>query len=76
MSQAVIVDRGVLEGEPIRAVSWLETLAGWDSGFALFAGEPNEQSETALVCFECIIDEHPELGAAMVTAKQHGEAIL
>ena len=32
----VIVERGVLEGEPVAAVSYLEPIAEWDSGCAVF----------------------------------------
>ncbi|HEX6664813.1 MAG TPA: hypothetical protein VF025_14165, partial [Gaiellaceae bacterium] len=70
----VIVDRGVLEGEPVRAVSWLEPEHEWDSGFALFRGPPDSDAETALVCLHCLIDEHPEIGRGLELAREHGEA--
>lgn len=75
MSQAVIVDQRIIDGQPVRAVAYLEPEESWDSGFMLFAGEPNEQHETALVCLHCIIDEHPELGRGLELAHEHGEAI-
>jgi hypothetical protein len=33
---AAIVDQGVLHGQPIRAISYLEPEHSWDSGFAIF----------------------------------------
>ena len=72
--KSVIVDQRILDGQPVRAVSYLEPEESWDSGFMLFAGEPNEQHETALVCLHCLLDEHPELGRGLELAHELGEA--
>jgi hypothetical protein len=73
---AVIVDRAILRGAPIRAVSYLQPEHEWDSGFALLSGPPDSAAETALVCLQCIIDDHPEIAHGLDQARQHGEAII
>ena len=77
MSQAVIVDQGVLEGEPIRAVSYLEPEHEWDSGYAVWAGTPGEAEDSGsdLVCLDCLLDERPELALAFAIARKRGEWI-
>jgi hypothetical protein len=47
LGAVVIVDERILDGEPIRAISYLHPEHEWDSGFALFAGEPGEEPEAA-----------------------------
>lgn len=75
MTKAVSVDRGVANGEDVTAISWLEPEHEWDSGFALFSEPPDSDTETALVCLHCLIDEHPEIGHGLELARDHGEAI-
>ena len=72
----VIVDKAIGEGAPVRAISHLEPEAPWDSGFMLFAGEPNDEIDTEVVCIDCLLEEYPDIGAALDHAKQHGEAIV
>lgn len=79
MSQgpAVIVESSVLDGAPIRAVSYLEPEHEWDSGFAVWSSEPKAASDqhSALVCLHCFVDQHPEAGRGMDLARHHGEAV-
>ena len=73
--EAVIVDRGVLEGEPVRAVSYLEPEHEWDSGFAVFTQPPDEaeDSDSDIVCMNCLQDEQPELALVFAIARKRGE---
>lgn len=75
MSQAVIVDQGVLQGAPILAASYLEPEHDWDSGYAVWAGPPTEgeDSDSDLVCLDCLLDERPELALAFAIARERGE---
>lgn len=72
---AAIVDRSILDGQPIRAISYLEPIDVWDSGFCLFAGEPDEDLATTLICLDCLTEEHPEITCGMEVAQRYGEAI-
>ena len=77
MSRAVIVDSGVLEGEPILAISYLPPEDDWDSGFAAFSGSPDSDAETALVCLHCLIEERRSAAAwtsHVVMAKRSANA--
>ena len=64
----------IIDGQPVRAVSYLEPEESWDSGFMLFAGEPEHERKTALICVECLLDDHPEVGIGMDLARHHGVA--
>jgi hypothetical protein len=71
----VIVEKQRRDGQPIRAVSYLEPEADWDSGFALFRSEPNQVGDTELVCVDCLLDDEPGIGKGLDLAREHGEAI-
>jgi hypothetical protein len=71
----VIVEANILDGAPIRAISWLKPEDSWDSGYALFSGAPGQIGETTVVCLHCIIGEHPEIGRSLDHAREHGEWI-
>jgi hypothetical protein len=72
----VIVDSAILEGAPIRAVSYLKPEHEWDSGFCLFSTEPDEPVErTELVCVGCLLDDHPDIARGLELARRRGEAI-
>ena len=72
----MIVDQGVIEGDPIRAVSFLPPEESWDTGYAVWSVPPDAPSQnSALVCLNCFLGEHPEAGHGMDLASQHGEAI-
>ncbi|HEX6664282.1 MAG TPA: hypothetical protein VF025_11455 [Gaiellaceae bacterium] len=71
--KAVIVDRGVLEGEPICAVSYLEPEHHWDSGYALFAGPPDPTDEGGLLCVDCLLDL--DIAPGLALAREHGAAV-
>ncbi len=64
---------------PAKAISYLEPIGEWDSGFYVVledAPEPDDVSDdepTQLVCLECLIEEHPELGQGLDLAREHGE---
>jgi hypothetical protein len=64
---AVLVEQGILDGEPIVAVSYLKPEQDWDS--------PNGTTESVPVHIRCFLDDHPEAGEGMDLARQHGEAI-
>jgi hypothetical protein len=73
---AAIVDQGVLHGQPIRAISYLEPGHSWDSGFAIFSDTPGaDEGDTAVVCLDCALDEWPVIGRGLDVARRHGEAI-
>jgi hypothetical protein len=72
---AAIVEQPILEGKPAKAISYLKPIADWDSGYAVFGGEPGDDTDTALVCLHCLIEEHPELGRGLDLARQQGEAV-
>lgn len=72
---AVIVDQRILDGEPAKAISYLEPVAAWDSGYAVFAGEPGDDTDTALVCLHCLLDEQPEAREGMDLARERGVAV-
>ena len=73
----VLIEATILNGQPIRAVSYLEPEpeADWDSGFALFASPPDRIGASDVMCLECAIDEWPDIGRALDLARKHGEAI-
>ncbi len=77
MNTIVIVDQGIIDGERIVAVSYLEPTADWDSGFACFSVPPNKvaDTDTAVMHLDCFINDHPEAGQGMDIAREHGEAI-
>jgi hypothetical protein len=56
--------------------------AWWDSGyFVLFSDAPPPREEigtdgSRLWCLHCLIDEHPEIGVALDSARQVGEVWL
>jgi hypothetical protein len=74
VNTAILVEQGILEGEPIVAVSYLDPIADWDSGLAASSSEPNQVGDCKPVHVGCFIDEHPEAGEGMDIARQHGEA--
>jgi hypothetical protein len=71
----VIVDQALLDGAPARAISYLQPEQAWESGFMVFAGEPDEEIDTALVCIHRLLDERGELGRGMDLARRRGEAL-
>jgi hypothetical protein len=73
--KAAIVEQNVLDGQPIRAVSYLEPEDQWDSGFAIWTSPPDTTGDSVLVHVDCLLDSHPEIGEGMDLARKHGEAI-
>jgi hypothetical protein len=74
--ELVFVESSIIEGESIRAVSWLPPEQDWDSGFALFASEPGQVGDTDVMCLSCALDEWPDIGRGLDLAREHGEAIF
>jgi hypothetical protein len=72
----VIVEEDFVEGEPIKAISCLQPEHEWESGFALFAGPPDEDPDTTLVCLNCLIEDHPQITHDLEFARQHGQVCL
>ena len=62
MNTLVIVDQGIIDGERIVAVSYLEPTADWDSGFACFSVPPNKaaDTDTAVMHLDCFINNYPK----------------
>lgn len=68
---------------PIKAVNYdRDETIEWDSGFlVVFSDAPpsdevDEDAPSELLCLHCLIDEHPEVGAALDLARVHGEVWL
>jgi hypothetical protein len=73
--KSILVEQGILDGEPIVAVSYLEPIGDWDSGLAAWSSEPNQVRDCEPVHICCFLNEHPEAGEGMDVARAHGEAI-
>lgn len=73
----VIVDQGVANGDPIGAISCLKPRDPWDSGLAVWSVPHGaaDDVDSAVVCLECLLEDHPEVGRGMDLAREHGEAI-
>jgi hypothetical protein len=73
----VIVDQGILDGDPAIAISYLEPEAEWDSGFAVWSVPPEKAADidSELLCINCLLGDYPEAGRGMDLARQQGEAI-
>src|SRR5205823_1792171 len=56
---AVIVDQGVLSGDPIRTVTYLQPEHESESGYAVWSVPPEaaQEEDAALVCLDCLIDD-------------------
>jgi hypothetical protein len=74
MTQAVICDQGVIDGDDVIAVSYLEPEHEWDSGFMLFS-RPHDATGGGggLIHLDCVLDM-PNVAAGMQLAREHGEA--
>jgi hypothetical protein len=75
MVKAVLADQGVIDGQPILAVSFLEPEHEWDSGFALWSQEPDDISSAELLHLDCLFDDEPDIGEALGIAHKHGLAL-
>jgi hypothetical protein len=71
----VIIEKQRRDGQPIRAISYLQPEADWDSGFALFRFEPDQVGATELVCVDCLLDDEAGIGKGLDLAREHGEAL-
>jgi hypothetical protein len=70
---AAIVDEGIIAGEPITAISSLQPIAEWDSGFAVYSQPPNDADQGALLHIDCLREQHhPEAAEHMNTAQRDG----
>ena len=72
---------------PAFSIGYAERLGEWDSGFTVIfddAPDVEEFEEVAvdqhpgseLVCLECLIDDHPEIGRGLDLAREYGVADL
>lgn len=63
---------------PAKAISWLEPIARWDSGFMVVledAPEPDDLTDddrSEPWCLDCVLGEHPEVGRGMDVARESG----
>jgi hypothetical protein len=73
--KAILVEQGILEGEPIVAVSYLEPEDSWDSGYAAWCCPPDSVGDSVPVHVRCFCDEHPEAGRGMELARKQSAAI-
>lgn len=66
---------------PAKAVSFLEPVGSWDSGFMVVledVPEPEELSgdeRSHPFCLACLLDEHPEVGSGLDLARVHGQVV-
>ena len=64
---------------PAKAISYLEPVGRWDSGFMVVledAPEPGvltDEDRSVPWCFDCVLGEHPELGRGLDLAREHGD---
>jgi hypothetical protein len=72
--RAIIVEQAILQGAPIRAISYLEPHDPWDSGYAAWSSPPDTLGDSQLVHLGCFLEDHPEAGEGMDLARRHGEA--
>ncbi len=74
MTRAVICDQGVIDGDDVMAVSYLEPEHEWDSGFMLFS-RPHDATGGGggLLHLDCVLDM-PNVAAGMQLAREQGEA--
>jgi hypothetical protein len=73
----VIIDPGVVGGDPIHAISYLQPEHEWESGFAAWSVPPERADDrgSQLICLACFLDDHPEASRGMDLARRHGQAI-
>ena len=69
--------------EPVFSIGWDEPLGPTDSGFTILFSDapPPEEVEpddprVSVICLSCLLDDHPELGAALDLARRYGAAEL
>lgn len=66
---------------PAKAVSFLEPIGSWDSGFMVVLEDVPEPEDLSAdepshaLCLACLIDEHPELGSGLDLAREHGQIV-
>jgi len=76
-SRRVVIVLG--ERWPAKAISYLEPEDRWETGHMVVlqdVPEPEKLSgdePSCLVCVDCLLDEHPELGRGLDLAREHGE---
>jgi hypothetical protein len=73
--KSILVEQGILDGQPIVAVSYLEPIGDWDSGLAASSSEPNQTRDCKPGHIGCFLDQHPEAGRGLGLAHEHGEAV-
>ncbi len=69
---------------PAHSIAYCEPMWSGDSGFSvLFDDAPDpadvdgpEDPRLTLVCLDCLVDDHPELGRGLDLAREHGLAEL
>jgi hypothetical protein len=70
----VIVESSVLDdGKPIRAISFVEPEQEWDSGYGIWASEPDRIGNTELLHFGCLLEHFPDVAPTLRYAREHGE---
>jgi hypothetical protein len=73
MSQAVICDQGVIDGDDVIAISYQPPIAEWDSGFMLFSRPHDATDDGGLIHLDCALDI-PDIAAGLRLARTHGVA--
>jgi hypothetical protein len=74
-SLLVLVEQPILDGAPIKAVSYLEPEENWDSGYAIWTSEPDRIGDTELIHVGCLLEDFPDLAPSLRYAREHGEWI-
>ena len=68
-----IIEAGILDGQPIRAVSYLEPEHEWDSGYGIWTNPPDRIGDTELIHLGCLLEDFPNLAPSLQHAREHGE---
>jgi hypothetical protein len=66
---------------PAKAISFLEPEGRWETGHLVVLEDVPEpeglsgDEPSCLVCVDCLLDEHPELGRGFDLARVHGQVV-
>ena len=65
---------------PVVSISWEPPKSPIDSGYCVLFSDVDPDNDDAtdadLVCMNCLVDDHPEIGAALDSARAHGQVDL
>ena len=65
---------------PVVSISWEPPKSSIDSGYCVLFSDvdpdDDQAADSGLVCMHCLVDDHPEIGAALDFAREHGQVDL